>query len=300
MLAAIVPSGEKLWFFKLVGPPEKVAAVKQDVDAVFASIHPDNEAEGKLAWQTPKGWEQLPPSDMREATLVSPADAGSLELTVIPLGASGDLEADVLSNVNRWLGQLGQPPATPQQLEKITTPLKAVPGAVSVDLAGEFAAGGMTPPMAARPAAPPANAPAKDAVDSAFKSETPAGWTRLPDRAMRIATYQAGDAEVVVSQFAAFGQMGDALENVNRWRGQVGLPPASEEELDDLAVDVEIAGEPGRYFDVIAADQPIGMLAAMSVRGEQVWFFKLTGPSKTAQSQQGAFRDWLGTIEITD
>ncbi len=59
--------------------------------------------------------------------------------------------------------------------------------------------------------------------------QLPAGWTEDPTpRMMRVATIRAGEggdaAELVVSQLSGtFGSIGD---NINRWRGQVGLDPA--------------------------------------------------------------------------
>ncbi len=297
MLAAIVPVGDKLWFFKLVGPIDQVNPLESDIDSLLASIKLAADADNQLVWETPAGWKELPASGMREATLVAPDAAGGLELSVSILGASGDLDADILNNVNRWRGQMGLPPTKPEALADSTDPLEAIPGAVVVDVEGEFAAAGMAPPMATRPA--PVEPP-PPAAEPRFSSELPEGWTKQPDRAMRIATYQAGEAEVVVSQFAAFGAMGDALENVNRWRMQVGLEPAAEEDLDKLSHDIEIAGKPGRYFQIVAPDQPTGMLAAMSVRGDQVWFFKLTGPREAVATQRDAFGEWLDTIKITD
>jgi len=39
------------------------------------------------------------------------------------------------------------------------------------------------------------------------------------------------------------------FSNVNRWRGQVGQPPVTEEELKTLAQAVEVAGQPAALYE---------------------------------------------------
>jgi hypothetical protein len=59
---------------------------------------------------------------------------------------------------------------------------------------------------------------------------TPAGWTEEKGgRADRVATLRAGDLEMSVTRLG--GSAGGTLANVNRWRGQIGLPALAESEL---------------------------------------------------------------------
>lgn len=110
MLGAIVPLGEKFWFFKLMGSKDPVAAKTDEFLAFLKSVH--FSAEGNPQWTLPEGWREQPGSAMRYATLVIPGDGKPLEVTVTVLpGASG-----ALANVNRWRGQLSLPPITEEQL----------------------------------------------------------------------------------------------------------------------------------------------------------------------------------------
>jgi hypothetical protein len=135
MLGAIIPQGQQAWFFKLTGPKEALAP---HVEAFRALIRSVRFASGQPQWQLPDGWRQQRGSGMRFATLeVGPADK-PLPLTVIALPIPADGEAaSVLSNVNRWRGQLRLPPISPAQLPKESEQIQ-LEGAVAtvVDLEG--------------------------------------------------------------------------------------------------------------------------------------------------------------------
>jgi hypothetical protein len=64
-------------------------------------------------WTLPAGWEELPGSGMRYATIRMGEGEDAPEIRVTPLGA---MAGEPLANVNRWLSQLGQPPIGPAQL----------------------------------------------------------------------------------------------------------------------------------------------------------------------------------------
>lgn len=57
----------------------------------------------------------------------------------------------------------------------------------------------------------------------------PAGWTEDKGRGDRVATLQLGSLELAVTRLG--GTAGGPLANINRWRGQLGLPGLAEAEL---------------------------------------------------------------------
>ncbi|MEZ5387208.1 MAG: hypothetical protein R3F13_16995 [Prosthecobacter sp.] len=73
-----------------------------------------------LTWTVPEGWkesEQPDPMGMRLVDLRFGANGeGECYITLMP-GSAGGLEA----NVNRWRAQMGQPPYTPEEIEKLPT-----------------------------------------------------------------------------------------------------------------------------------------------------------------------------------
>ncbi len=122
-LGAIVPSGEQGWFFKLTGPKDAVAAKTDEFTSFVKSIH--FSSQGKPEWTLPQGWQEQPGSGIRFATLLIPADDKPLEVSVTALPrTSGDDQGYLLSNVNRWRGQMKLPPITKEQLASESTQLE--------------------------------------------------------------------------------------------------------------------------------------------------------------------------------
>jgi hypothetical protein len=89
----------------------------------------------ETAVTTPPNWEAQPLSQMRQASFLVKGDNGAVaDISFVSLGSAA---GDVLENVNRWLGQLGQPPMTEQKLGEMAQRLHTSLGDVTiVDLAG--------------------------------------------------------------------------------------------------------------------------------------------------------------------
>src|SRR4026208_1936396 len=87
------------------------------------------------AVSAPPNWEARPLSQMRQASFLVKGDNGAVaDVSFVSLGSAA---GNVLENVNRWLGQLAQPPSTEQKLGEIAQRLHTSLGDVTiVDLAG--------------------------------------------------------------------------------------------------------------------------------------------------------------------
>jgi hypothetical protein len=103
------------------------APVKSTLDRVST---PTNNAP------TPPGWEPQPPSEMRQASFLVKGDNGAIaDISFVKLGPAA---GNVLDNVNRWLGQLGQAPVTAEKLTGMIQKLPTARGEVDVvDLNGK-------------------------------------------------------------------------------------------------------------------------------------------------------------------
>ena len=128
-------------------------------------------------------------------------------------------------------------------------------------------------------AVPAVAAAAVDAAPSAESDVTwtaPATWEKVTSaQPMRVATYMtAAKVEVVVSAFA--GDAGGVLANVNRWRGQMGVAPATDAELAGmLATSLEGATRVAT-LEVVGADGRVMLGAIVSPGDGQTWFVKAT------------------------
>ena len=94
----------------------------------------------ETAVTTPPNWEPQPLSQMRQASFLVKGDNGAVaDVSFVSLGSAA---GNVLENVNRWLGQLGQPPITDQKLGEMAQRLHTSSGDVTiVDFKGRLAIG---------------------------------------------------------------------------------------------------------------------------------------------------------------
>lgn len=142
---AVVPRGQQGWFFKLTGPKDAVEAQVGAVTDFLKTVR--FTTEGKPEWTLPAGWQQRAGNDIRFATLVIPAEAKPLELTVVMLPKSGDDANYILINVNRWRGQLGLPPVSAEALASGSTQMAVGDStATIVNLLGTSSGGSMGQP----------------------------------------------------------------------------------------------------------------------------------------------------------
>jgi hypothetical protein len=98
------------------------------------------------------------------------------------------------------------------------------------------------------------------------------------------------------------GLAGSDLDNVNRWRGQVGLPGVSQAELAKLAQPVEVAGQPASLYEQAGSNPGSGdkscILAAITRRDGVAWFFKMTGDDGLVAEQKPAFIEFLKSVSF--
>src|SRR5213082_2758363 len=88
-----------------------------------------------ISVSVPANWEPQPLSQMRQASFLVKGDNGAVaDISFVSLGSAA---GNVLENVNRWLGQLDQPPITEQKLGEMAQRLHTSLGDVTiVDLPG--------------------------------------------------------------------------------------------------------------------------------------------------------------------
>jgi hypothetical protein len=127
----------------------------------------------------------------------------------------------------------------------------------------------------------------------------PARWTIGAANPMRKATYEVpgagGSAELTITAFPS--DVGGELANVNRWRGQVQLPPLAEADLpgaitrqDQNGLQLAIADCGG------AGAKAQRILGAIVPFGGGTWFFKLTGADAVVAGVRPEFLEFLKTV----
>ena len=132
-----------------------------------------------------------------------------------------------------------------------------------------------------------------------IKWKTPESWTEVSPSSMRYASFSAsaenGD-KIDISVVTFPGEGGSDPDNVNRWRGQIGLPP-----LDGNAVTSQIA--PLRTADATFSTTDIvgakaRTIAAWTRHDGRVWFFKATGPSAAVEKEKPNFVKFIESVRF--
>ena len=157
-----------------------------------------------------------------------------------------------------------------------------------------------------QPAALPAGHPdMSGAAAPTLQYKKPADWQEAPLGEMRAASFRVtgkDGKQAEVSVVPLPGMAGSDLDNVNRWRGQVGLPGVSVAELAKLAQPVEIAGQSASVYEQAGANPGSGektrILAAITRREGTAWFFKMTGDDALVTAQKPAFIEFLKSVSF--
>ena len=134
----------------------------------------------------------------------------------------------------------------------------------------------------------------------------PAGWEEKPASGMRVASYgvkRTDGRSVDISVVAMGGGAGGELENVNRWRDQIGLEPATEADLAGLRSIIPAGNRQVVMYEldgkkaVLDGKYPARTLAAIMPAGEMTVFFKITGESALVAEQKPQFLAWLKSVD---
>lgn len=128
----------------------------------------------------------------------------------------------------------------------------------------------------------------------------PAHWTAKPVSAMRKGSYaiKDGDTEADLSITSFPGDTGGLLANLNRWRGQISLPPLTQDQLDPNREHMDVGPLHVDLVDFVgtANGAPARIIGAVVPLEGETWFFKLMGPDALVAREKAAFREFLGTV----
>jgi hypothetical protein len=109
------------------------------------------------------------------------------------------------------------------------------------------------------------------------------------------ATGKKIDGSVVVLP----GPAGGELANVNRWRGQIGLPPLDEAGLAAARKVVSAKAGPLKVYDFSNDARPGSRLvAALAESDGNTWFVKLTGDAEAVGAARPDFMKLLGSLRF--
>ncbi|HEX7577553.1 MAG TPA: hypothetical protein VF430_05900, partial [Verrucomicrobiae bacterium] len=135
--------------------------------------------------------------------------------------------------------------------------------------------------------------------------KTPAGWTEAPPSELRVASFKVAGKDgkqADVSIVPLQGMAGSDSANVNRWRGQVGLPVVTDDELQKAAEKVEAGGQDAQLYDIAGTNPGSGdkerILGVIQHRDGMAWFYKMTGDAGLVEQQKPAFAEFLKSLNF--
>lgn len=217
-----------------------------------------------------------------------------------------DISGRELEFVNMWREQIGLTPAPPDVLAQIREPVTVGhlkgemfemvnKGVVAPNPHGSFAtagSGNAVDPhagldMSSTPAATGAALPGPGSAAGSPKWSVPAGWTATAPGPMLLAKYDVSGSNAEVSVLPLANDGGGLLMNINRWRGQLQLKPASEAELDGMVSTVDAAGTKATVVDLTGNGKRI--VGLIVPHGGQTWFYKCMGDPDAVGRAKDAF-----------
>jgi len=132
-----------------------------------------------------------------------------------------------------------------------------------------------------------------------IKWQLPPGWSEMPPSAMRYASFNApadNGKNVDVSIVTFPGEGGSDIDNVNRWRQQIGLPPMSPASVATQVAPLKTPA--GDFSSVDIAGAEARTLAAWTRRDGHVWFIKATGPNPAVEKEKQNFVKFVESVRF--
>jgi hypothetical protein len=256
---------------------------------------------------------QVPPiTDAELAGVLMPMEANGLKILVTDiLGGTADgpqrmLGAIVPFNGATWFFKLVGPDAlVAAEKSSYLAMLQTVKASTSAPADAAQPVAAPTAPAAATmppPAADMAGTAVRTASGPGLKWSAPAHWQNIPASGMRTGTFRATGADGATAELAitAFpGDVGGELANVNRWRGQLQLPPITAAELPAAITRLSAHGLNIAVVEFTGgtAAAPQRLLGASVPVDGATWFFKFTGPPALIEQEKPAFLAFIQTLQ---
>jgi hypothetical protein len=130
--------------------------------------------------------------------------------------------------------------------------------------------------------------------------QIPAAWREVDAGQFLMAKFMVSgsdNTQAAVNVSMSAGAGGGLASNVNRWRGQLGLPELSEAEVTKLLTPLEALGDKAWMVDLSGTDSRSGqkarLVAAIVTQPGQTWFYKLMGNEQVVERERSAFSKFV-------
>lgn len=334
IVGAIIPTEQGCYFLKATEAPERLEPLLGDLRTVVENFSIDPQT-GLPANKLPEGWLMNQRNDVALAELISPESTGRVKFTVTALAmpAEQEWQGYLLSNVNRWRGQLKLGELTKETVEATLVVIpkqgSALPSYI-FDQTGT-GTGTMSPPSQITPsqtksvpeanpsAAPRTPAPSETRPTETMPSEAassrrptlqydlPAGWSVGQGSQFRLATLnidsKEGRGEVTVSMATDNPQA-----NTMMWLQQVAkesdpskLEPLVEKTIQ-TAQKLAVGDKQAILYQIRNSEQPTApSLLVVSVptdNPEMNLFVKVIGENQLTAAQKDNLIQFVQSLKL--
>ena len=138
-------------------------------------------------------------------------------------------------------------------------------------------------------------------INKKFSWKAPPNWNEGDKSSMRIGSYKIpyskGYGDLSITNFQGDG--GGLEANINRWRGQIDLPPLSLKEISELATYGQSPIGPYKLFKIInEEDYSIAFLCAVISAESSTVFLKVNISKNGILEIEEQFIDFISTFEF--
>ena len=141
--------------------------------------------------------------------------------------------------------------------------------------------------------------PSQEGTAPQINWKIPEGWTEVQPSSMRYASFSASDGNggnIDISVVTFAGDGGSDADNVNRWRGQIGLAAIDASAVTSQIAPLKTADTTFSTTDIAGANART--LAAWARRDGRVWFFKATGPNAAVEKAKPNFVKFIESVRF--
>ena len=129
---------------------------------------------------------------------------------------------------------------------------------------------------------------------------TPTNWSETERSQFSLINFEArhGDNTATIS-VTKLAKNAGLLNNVNRWRGQLGLEKIDQAELTETTRPFEVDGNSGTYIEMSGTRDgrpamTLGVIHSLSYRTlPEIWFYKITGNTDAVMKEKAAFEEYV-------
>ena len=142
--------------------------------------------------------------------------------------------------------------------------------------------------------------PTTDTDSSLPTWQPPSNWQTMRPMPPLVAKFSISGADGAHADVNIGPSGGGTLMNVNRWRGQLGLQPVDDSNLNSQTTPLDANGAKALVVDFSGTNQrtqqPARLVGAIVPQGDQTWYYKLMGDDSVVGREKEAFLKFVQTV----